>query len=164
MWIYLQQRSFEKADFPGYYDISSAGHIDVGEEKDKAVMREVWEETGVPMRTDALQYLGEFRKKIRVGAFCDSEICEVYLYTVPKILFQIGEEVERMIRVSYQNFSDWVCSKMDVLQGYEEKTGEYTEITTENFCVQDRAYLNWVIEHMQEKQERHCNSPENTVQ
>jgi len=45
--VLLQKRSMEKDTFPGVWDSSVSGHVDSGEDYDKAVIRESWEELGV---------------------------------------------------------------------------------------------------------------------
>lgn len=45
--VLLQKRSMEKDTFPGTWDSSVSGHVDSGENYDKAVIRESWEELGV---------------------------------------------------------------------------------------------------------------------
>jgi 8-oxo-dGTP pyrophosphatase MutT (NUDIX family) len=43
-WLYFQQRSHTKKDFPGLYDLAVGGHIDAGEEPLAAALREMREE------------------------------------------------------------------------------------------------------------------------
>lgn len=45
--VLLQKRSMKKDSFPGVWDSSVSGHVDSGEDYDKAVIRESWEELGV---------------------------------------------------------------------------------------------------------------------
>lgn len=54
IWVYnskgevlLQKRSMEKENFPGYWDISAAGHVSAGEKPIDAALRELHEELGV---------------------------------------------------------------------------------------------------------------------
>ena len=49
VWLYFQQRAASKKDFPGFYDLSSTGHVDAHEEHAQAVLREVREETGLTL-------------------------------------------------------------------------------------------------------------------
>ncbi len=43
----LQKRSLNDKSFPGYWDFSAGGHIDSGEESQKAAERELFEELGI---------------------------------------------------------------------------------------------------------------------
>lgn len=45
--ILLQRRSMKKDNYPGWWDISVGGHVDVGEEYDQAARRELREEQGI---------------------------------------------------------------------------------------------------------------------
>ena len=45
--IFLQKRSQKKKEHPGFYDSSSAGHLDVGESYRACAIRELKEELGV---------------------------------------------------------------------------------------------------------------------
>ncbi len=47
--IFLQKRSAQKDDFPGYWDASAAGHVDAGESYLACILREVQEELGVKL-------------------------------------------------------------------------------------------------------------------
>jgi isopentenyl-diphosphate Delta-isomerase len=55
--LFLQKRSPEKDEFPGYYDSSAAGHVDPQESYADAAGRELEEELGV---TAALEKIAEF--------------------------------------------------------------------------------------------------------
>ena len=48
--IYLQKRSEDKDVQPGRWDTSVGGHVDAGEERESAVLRELAEELGIPGR------------------------------------------------------------------------------------------------------------------
>jgi isopentenyldiphosphate isomerase len=45
--LFLQKRSMKKDCFPGVWDSSASGHLDVGEEYDACALREVREELGI---------------------------------------------------------------------------------------------------------------------
>ncbi|WP_308637738.1 NUDIX hydrolase [Paenibacillus silvisoli] len=79
--VLFQQRSADKDTFPGYYDITAAGHLSAGETMQDAA-REIEEELGVPVAFEALIPLGEARKEAsgfaKGTAFIDREISGVY--------------------------------------------------------------------------------------
>lgn len=52
--VFLQQRSHDKDTNPGLWDTSCAGHIDSGESVSIAAVRELTEELGITISTDAL--------------------------------------------------------------------------------------------------------------
>lgn len=100
--VWFQQRAHEKRDFPDYFDIAVGGHIDVGESRDAAALREMGEEIGLTPEPSRLRYLGYTREDLRVGDFFDREVGYVYLYEDPAPDFHPGEEVSRMIWVSLE--------------------------------------------------------------
>ena len=55
--LFLQKRSAQKDEFPGYYDSSAAGHVDPQESYADAAARELEEELGI---TAALKKIAEF--------------------------------------------------------------------------------------------------------
>jgi isopentenyldiphosphate isomerase len=47
--VFLQKRSMKKDCFPGVWDSSASGHLDLGEEYDACALREVREELGLTL-------------------------------------------------------------------------------------------------------------------
>ena len=69
IWIYdgqgrvlLQKRSDMTWNFPGCWDISSAGHVDAGETPLAAARRELREELGIEVRPGQLQLMKMLRR------------------------------------------------------------------------------------------------------
>jgi isopentenyl-diphosphate delta-isomerase len=62
--LLLQRRKNEKATWPGFLDVSAAGHIDVGEEPIVAGLRETHEEIGLEFTAEDLQLLFVHRCKM----------------------------------------------------------------------------------------------------
>ena len=81
--LLLQLRSQTKRLYPGYYDISSAGHIAAGESMTVGALRELEEELGIPAQPDALELVGIrqcfYDDDIGEG-YHDKESCHVFLY------------------------------------------------------------------------------------
>lgn len=71
--LLLQQRAESKTTWPGYFDISAAGHIDFGETPLQAAVRETREEIGLTVDPQALQLLFVHRARAKVA---DSDIVE----------------------------------------------------------------------------------------
>lgn len=87
IWIYnaqkevlLQQRVKAKETFPGYWDVSVAGHIETGEDSRIAGLRELSEELGVDVKPDQLEIIGSFSSEfVHKHNFIDREFHDVYL-------------------------------------------------------------------------------------
>lgn len=84
----LQRRAEDKDSYPGCLDVSSAGHVDAGEDFIDAAQREVQEELGIKINKEDLYYL--FTQKQTTEAvfhnekFISNEINKVYLVN-PKV-------------------------------------------------------------------------------
>jgi len=64
--ILLQKRAETKSSWPGYYDVSVAGHINFGEKPIAAAIREAKEEIGIDFSEDDLVIVGAYRLYARV--------------------------------------------------------------------------------------------------
>ena len=70
VWIYndnmdilFQRRAPDKDTFPGLLDASVGGHIDLGESREEAAIKELKEETGIIAKKEDLIFLRETRTK-----------------------------------------------------------------------------------------------------
>ena len=107
--VLLQKRSAWKDSNPGCYDISSAGHVEAGDDVLNAAIREMSEELGLSVKSDDLHYVGVHRGSFEAvfydRLFKDNEWSSVYVYTEP---VDIGEmtlqesEVESVIWMDYE--------------------------------------------------------------
>lgn len=85
--VLLQKRSEKKDSHPGCYDISSAGHVDAGETYLEAAKRELYEELGLKIAEEALEFVC-FQRSSFEGAFAgkpfkNHEISALYVYRRP---------------------------------------------------------------------------------
>ena len=85
--VLLQKRSQTKDSNPGSYDISSAGHVDAGDEILESAIRELKEELGIEAKPEELHYIGvhygAFEAEFYGKMFRDRELSSVYVYTEP---------------------------------------------------------------------------------
>jgi isopentenyl-diphosphate delta-isomerase len=87
IWLYkrnevlLQKRAYGKDSHPGLWDVSAAGHIDIGETPVDAAIREIKEELGITVEKNALQYVETKRLDLvsQDGKFIDREITALFL-------------------------------------------------------------------------------------
>ncbi len=73
--VMVQKRAATKSTWPGYYDISAAGHINKGETPVESALREAREEIGLGIDPDKLFYIFSLRTPLS-----PNEINHVYLY------------------------------------------------------------------------------------
>ncbi|WP_226585284.1 NUDIX hydrolase [Halobacillus litoralis] len=117
--LLFQQRSQDKKDFPGLFDITAAGHIGADENLVDAGLREIEEELGVQTNIEDLIYTGVYNEELTDKAIVDREICHVYLYPCPdSLLFQLGDEVQDVIQVPLEKVETLVEGTKETVHGY----------------------------------------------
>lgn len=81
--LLIQKRSFLKKNEPNKWDITSAGHISVGEEPIDGALRELSEETGIQINKEDLTLIDTYLNKSRLesGSFINHF---TYLYMLKK--------------------------------------------------------------------------------
>ncbi|OOM72715.1 NUDIX domain-containing protein [Clostridium sp. BL-8] len=141
VFIYFQQRSYSKSDFPGMYDIACAGHIDAGEEAENAMLRELKEEVGLKINKGDLKYIGRKFETFQKDCFKDDEICEMYLLEVNNSnIFILGEEVEDVVKVSLNEYRKWINGEIELLNSQSIIHEKNTKIQNENICPHIKEY------------------------
>ncbi|MEO6109655.1 MAG: NUDIX domain-containing protein [Candidatus Saccharimonadales bacterium] len=95
--VLLQERSKNIISWPGYFDISAAGHINLGETPADAGVREAKEEIGIVIGSDALDFVFAHRKYVDKEQNITAKMTElhwVYAYEVASgdtFVFDDGE-------------------------------------------------------------------------
>lgn len=107
--VLLQKRSQTKDSNPGSFDISSAGHVDAGDEILDSAIRELKEELGIEAKPEELHYIGvhygAFEAEFYGKMFRDKELSSVYVYTEPVEIENLKlqeEEVESVCWMDYE--------------------------------------------------------------
>ena len=147
-WIYFQQRSYYKKDFPGLYDIAAAGHVDVGEDPCVAVKRETKEEIGIEIDSKKLIFIGSIREKMYLDNFENNEICEVYLYPIENPKFELGHEVEKMVKISFDEFKKWILEGSEKIVAFSMDSKIKFILKPQEFCSHKKEYLELVVDFM----------------
>uniref|UniRef100_A0A0E0GDY7 Nudix hydrolase domain-containing protein n=1 Tax=Oryza nivara TaxID=4536 RepID=A0A0E0GDY7_ORYNI len=112
VWIYsestgellLQRRADCKDSWPGQWDISSAGHISAGDSSLSSAQRELDEELGIKLPSDAFELLFVFLQEcvINNGTYTNNEYNDVYLVTtltpIPLEAFTLQESEVSAVR------------------------------------------------------------------
>ncbi len=82
--VLLQKRSKDKDAYPGCYDVSSAGHVQAGDDFGSSAIRELREELGITAREQDFRFIGFHEGYVENTfwgrPFRDWEVSAVYLY------------------------------------------------------------------------------------
>ncbi len=79
IYVLLQKRSAQKRIHPDCYDVSAAGHVSQGGEFRSAAVREIYEELGLDIPRNKLEFIGLRRNLYSDGEINDNEMSAVYL-------------------------------------------------------------------------------------
>jgi isopentenyldiphosphate isomerase len=153
-YLYFQQRSKVKKDFPNLFDITAAGHI-LAHETVIDGLREVEEELGLILRMDELQSIGIIEDTILHGEFMDNEFAHIFMYNSvnEKLAFHLQEE----------EVSGIFCSPLsEVIQLFEMKVESISLqcvtsnedvaekiVTLNDFVPHGKEYMNEVLYNIQ---------------
>lgn len=113
--VLLQKRSQNKDAYPGCYDISSAGHMNAGDDFETSAVRELAEELGIHASREELRFIGfheGYMEDVFWGyPFKDWEISAVYLYEkeidTDALVLQ-KSEVEEVVFMDYDLVLDGI--------------------------------------------------------
>lgn len=108
--LLLQKRSQSKDSFPGCYDISSAGHVDAGDDYLDTAVRELAEELGITASPGQLQYVGsghaEYQGEFHGIPYCNHECSRVYLLLEPVDIQKLDLQKSEVESVRWMDASD----------------------------------------------------------
>ena len=110
----VQKRSMLKKNRPGFWDISSAGHVEAGETSVEGAIRETKEELGIDTKPEDYKYIGEFTSDITW------EIGQIFILKLNVKIedFKLQkEEVDKVEWLPFDEFKKLVYS--DVFVPYE---------------------------------------------
>lgn len=116
--ILLQRRAKNKLTWPGFLDISAAGHIDAGEAPIIAAVREASEELALPLVADDLQLLFVRHVDHRLDSGVrENEFVWVYLYELPADSASFNLQKEEVDSVQWLSLGDLVELSHGTLSG-----------------------------------------------
>ena len=138
-YLLLQRRAATKDTWPGYLDITAAGHLSAGEETLDG-LREIEEELGLQVDPERLVPLGTIRVEQQLPAGYDRELHEVFLLrddTPPERLSLQEEEVESIYRLALDDvetlYATGEAPAREYAQGRTSTTRIYlTELVPKN--------------------------------
>ncbi|MFA6511540.1 MAG: NUDIX domain-containing protein [Patescibacteria group bacterium] len=136
--VLMQKRSASCYSYPGYWDISCAGHIDAGENTQTAAMREVQEELGLRIGPKDLEHLLTYHEDIPIGnnGWREVSVSDVYLFqrdiTRHDITFP-EEEISAIRFIPYTAFVDLLQNNRDSLPPHGQEFDKLLEVLKERF-------------------------------
>ena len=102
-YVLMQRRSLAKENYPGFWDVSAAGHVAAGESAEEAAVRETLEELGLAIDGDQMERVATLREdwNLNDGTYIDREILEVFLVRravqSSQLTLQVGEVDEAVL-------------------------------------------------------------------
>ena len=126
--VLLQKRSLSKKTWPGYHDISAAGHIDVGETPIESAVREAGEELGILIDTEELFYIFSLRTPLVAN-----EIDHVYLY-------EMSEDFDPVFNDGEVESTEWLT--LDTLRSRLQDPGKHKIVN------QGQGYFSLLLGHL----------------
>ena len=142
-YLLLQRRAATKDTWPGYLDITAAGHLSAGEEVLDG-LREVEEELGLRVDPERLIPLGTRKVEQKIPAGRDREFHEVFLLvdeTPPERMRLQKEEVEAVYRLNLDDVEDLYETGSAPVREYAQSKTSTTRIQLTEFVPQNEDYL-----------------------
>jgi len=142
-YLLLQRRAGTKDTWPGYLDVTAAGHLAAGE-KTLDGLREVEEELGLRIEPERLIPLGTRRVEQELPGGCDRELHEVFLVsdaTSPGDLRLQKEEVKAVFRLDLDDVEALYETGSAPAREYAEDRTSTTRIQLAEFVPKEEGYL-----------------------
>lgn len=142
-FLLVQRRAAVKDTWPGYLDVSAAGHLAAGETVMDG-LREVEEELGLHPSPDALIPLGRRRIVQEIPDGVDREFHEVFLLldsTPPDELRLQPEEVESVVRLRLDDVERLCGGETVATTEWNGDAPTTTQIKLEDFVPNSDSYL-----------------------
>jgi isopentenyldiphosphate isomerase len=158
-YLYFQQRSNVKKDFPNLFDITAAGHLLAHESVNDGI-REVEEELGLNISMEELQSIGMIKDTILQGEFIDNEFAHTFLLIAEKFQLAFHLQKDEVSGIFTSPLSEVVRlydKKVDriSLQCITSYNKEVSQIgvTLKDFVPHGIRYMKEVLNSIQEKGE-----------
>ena len=142
-YLLLQRRAGTKDTWPGYLDVTAAGHLAAGEETLDG-LREVEEELGLRIVPERLVPLGTRRVEQEIPGGCDRELHDVFLVfdaTPLEDLRLQKEEVEAVFRLDLDDVQVLYETGSAPAREYAAGRTSATRIHLAEFVPKDEGYL-----------------------
>ena len=110
--ILLQRRCASKDSHPNMLDISSAGHLQAGDDSLTGAVREIKEELNLDISPNELQFITTLKRKSNKSI--NNEFDDLYILRTNKKIEEMQfqkEEISEIFFVPYKKFKDMVNNK-----------------------------------------------------
>lgn len=113
--ILLQRRCATKDSNPNMLDISSAGHLQAGDNSQDAAIRELKEELNLDVTKDELVFIKTIKNSLKyTETFINNEFDDVYIVRTNKKIDDLKyqtEEISEIMYVPYKKFKEMVNNR-----------------------------------------------------
>ncbi|WP_394137782.1 NUDIX hydrolase [Cytobacillus oceanisediminis] len=163
-FIYFQNRSKDKKDYPDLLDITAAGHI-LSHESVMDGIREVEEELGIKVAFEELVPLGVIDYCAEKENFIDKELAHVFLYPSHHQLNEFNpqlEEVSGVVRIAKEDFYElWFNGRESIeSEGFKIINGKRIQVrrhvTKEDFVPHEDYYYRRILHSIRELETEKC--------
>jgi isopentenyldiphosphate isomerase len=148
-YLLVQRRAAAKDTWPGYLDVTAAGHLRSGEEPLRGGLRELEEELGLRVEPERLIPLGTRRIEQEIPGGCDREFHEVFLLfdpTPPEELRLQEGEVEAVLRIGLDDAETLGAGSSASAEEYAGDRVSATRVRLSDFVPNDDDCLRRVAE------------------
>ncbi|MGI8909511.1 MAG: NUDIX hydrolase [Rubrobacteraceae bacterium] len=145
--LLVQRRAPEKDTWPGYLDVTAAGHLRAGE----GIMdglRELEEELGIEAGPERLIPLGTRRIEQEIPGGRDREFHEVFLLldsTLPQDLRLQEDEVEAALRIPLEDAERLGAGETVLAEEWKHGRSSSIRVSLADFVPNDDGYLGRVV-------------------
>ena len=113
--ILLQRRCATKDSNPNMLDISSAGHLQAGDNSQEAAIRELKEELNLDVKPEELQFIQTIKNSLKyTETFINNEFDDLYIVRTDKKISDLKfqeEEISEIMYVPYEKFKEMVNNR-----------------------------------------------------
>jgi 8-oxo-dGTP pyrophosphatase MutT (NUDIX family) len=146
-YLLVQRRDPAKDTWPGYLDVTAAGHLQSGEEPIAGGLRELEEELGLRVGPGRLVPLGTRRIEQEIPQGCDREFHDVFLLvdaTPPQDLRLQEGEVDAVLRLSLDDVEALGAGGEVPAREYARGAESGARVRLSDFVPDEDDYLGWV--------------------
>ena len=129
--LLIQKRSLDKKTEPNKWDLSGAGHINIDETPEQAGVRELFEETGIKVKTEELKLIDTYLNKVKLD---NNTFINHFTY-----LFLVQKDI---------NINNIKMKKSEVSSAIFIDKKKYIELFNNKEVVEAIKYCNIVLDYM----------------